>query len=432
MFNSGPSSKYVWFSALMVIVGIVFTVDALRTPQGERGLAASWTMDGQSIIQNGLVAISGRVADHLHVYRNALNSQAELSVLKRKLATINHMKIEMEQLREENRTLRRWSHFPDALERFRPLGANVIGRQVSSLGRTLRIDQGKNAGLRKGDGVIDVDHQVVGRVLWVSATAADIILLTDAASTIDIIIDRSRANGMARGAGHHSASHLMVEDFDRLMDVQEGDDVLTAGTNEDFPKGLPIATVTQVHPPHEGVYLKAEMKTTADLSHLEHVWVLRRTKETTYPRLGQGLVETIEWEPPLPPAPAEVAVNVTQTKEGSKIKTHHETSSPKEASKGSETLQKTKQSDKSVIEIISVKKTMKVVAPSGVKIRSGPGIEHWVVETKYKGEQLYATGEVKGKDWVRISLPTGVQGYVFAPLLSEIAQASIPPKGERP
>ena len=419
----------------MVIVGLVFVVDALRTPQGERGLAASWAMDGQSVIQNGLVSISGRVTDHLYLYRNALNSQAELSVLKRKLSTINHMKIEMEQLREENRKLRRWSNFPDALERFRPLGANVIGRHVSSLGRTVRIDQGKDAGLRKGDGVIDVDHQVVGRILWVSAIAADIILITDSASTVDVVINRSRANGMARGAGHRAASHLMVEDFDRLMDVQKGDDVLTAGTNDDFPKGLPIAKVVQVFPPHEGVYLKAEMKTTANLSHLEHVWVLRRNKATTYPRLGQGLVETIDWVPP--PAPAEVALELAKPNTGAKTESATESSDKKNRSEQALAAQpsviapKIKKNDKSVIEIISVKKTMKVVAPSGVKIRSGPGIEHWVVETKYKGEQLYATGEVKGKDWVRISLPTGVQGYVFAPLLSEIAQAAITPAGEQ-
>jgi rod shape-determining protein MreC len=415
----------------MVVVGIVFMVDALQTPKGERGLAASWAMDGQSMVQNGLVFISGRIGDHLYLYRNALKSQAELSVLKRKLSAINDMKIEMEQLREENRTLRRWSHFPDSLERFRPLGANVIGRNVSSLGRTLRIDQGKNAGLKKGDGVIDVDHQVVGRILWVSATAADIILVTDSASTVDIMIKRSRAHGMARGAGHRSASHLMVEDFDRLMDVQKDDVVLTAGTNEDFPKGLPLAVVTEIFPPNEGVYLKAEMTTKATLSHVEHVWVLRRNKTMTYPRLGQALVETIDWTPP--PEQAEVAQGDSKPIKSLAADTSEGKLDPKLAATHDPvvTVKNVKKNEKTVIEIIAVKKTMKVVAPSGVKIRSGPGIEHWVVETKYKGEQLYATGEVKGKDWIRISLPTGVQGYVFAPLLSEIAQASINETVER-
>ena len=67
---------------------------------------------------------------------------------------------------------------------------------------------------------------------------------------------------------------------------------------------------------------------------------------------------------------------------------------------------------------------MKVVAPSGVKIESGPGIEHWVVETKYKGEQLYATGEVKGRIGCASVCPREYK-VMFLPLLSEVAQASL-------
>ena len=73
-----------------------------------------------------------------------------------------------------------------------------------------------------------------------------------------------------------------------------------------------------------------------------------------------------------------------------------------------------------VLEIEELKKLMAVIAPSGVKIRSGPGQEHWVVGTKFKGATLAATGKVKGKDWIRVSLPTGIQGYVFAPLLADV------------
>jgi len=425
------ASKRAWSFILLSLIGGFFLFDASQTPKGERALAASVVIDIQSFIQKGLVFAAGEVSDHMYAHQNALESQKEVTKLKRSLAQMNHLKIEMEQLREENRVLRRWSNFPNTKERFFPLGANVVGRKISQMGRVLRIDQGKNAGLKKGDGVVNVDHHVVGRILWVSDNSADVMLVTDPASTIDGVIERSRARGLIRGMGK---SDLVVEDFDRLMDVRENDVLLTAGTNRDFPMGLPIAKIKLVIPPHEGVYLKAKMQALVNLKQIESVWVLRRTHKTQLPRLGQDLVETIEWETPLEETSSLVAQKVVKEelptdaapvlKEQKLVKPAQKTEIPVK-----EKVSKAP-SKSAVMEIISVKKTMKVVAPSGVKIRSGPGIEHWVVETKYKGEQLYATGEVKGKDWIRISLPTGVQGYVFAPLLSEVAQASLNEKKE--
>ncbi len=426
MVNMRSTSKKAWGFTLLLLIFGFFLFDASQTPKGERASAASFIVDVQSLIQKGMVFVAGEVSDHMYAHQNALESQKETADLKRRLAKMNHLKIEMAQLREENRVLRRWSNFPNTKERFFPLGANVIGRKISQMGRVLRIDQGKNAGLKKGDGVVNVDHHVVGRVLWVSENSADVMLVTDPASTIDGVVERSRARGLIRGMGK---SDLLVEDFDRLMDVRKNDILLTAGTNKDFPRGLPIAKIKLVIPPHEGVYLKAEMEAIVNLKQIESVWVLRRAQKAQLPRLGQELVETIEWETPHEKTaqlvsqnikkekPPTVTTPVSQEKETTKASPKKETAPPEEKKNA-------------VMEIISVKKTMKVVAPSGVKIRSGPGIEHWVVETKYKGEQLYATGEVKGKDWIRISLPTGVQGYVFAPLLSEVAQASLSEKKE--
>ena len=284
----------MWGFLLFVLFFGAFLFDASQTPKGERGLAASTVIEVQRFLQDGVIAFTGEVSDHLYAHKNALESQKEVGVLKRRLARMGQMKAEMAQLREENRLLRRWSHFPSKQERFFPLGANVIGRKISQLGRILRIDQGKIAGLQKGDGVVNVDHQVVGRILWVSDTTSDVMLVTDPASSIDGVIERSRARGLVRGMGK---SDLVVEDLDRLMDVQENDTILTAGTNKDFPKGLPIAQVKTVIPPREGVYLKAEMIAVANLRQLESVWVLRRVSEQKLPRLGQELVETIAWPP---------------------------------------------------------------------------------------------------------------------------------------
>jgi formylglycine-generating enzyme required for sulfatase activity/uncharacterized caspase-like protein len=52
-------------------------------------------------------------------------------------------------------------------------------------------------------------------------------------------------------------------------------------------------------------------------------------------------------------------------------------------------------------------------------IRSGPGTSFAKVIELPPGEAVGVTGKVRGKDWYRIALANGGQGYVWGPLLSE-------------
>ena len=430
MFQSKPSNRIKWFGLLVGGLLIFATIDGIRKPDGQRATPASWVMDLSTWSQQGLLQIAAQVSDGLVTYRSLLQAQEEIGHLRREARRAHALQIELRQLQTENQMLRRWSLFPDAPERFRPLGAAVVGKHKTATGKVLRINQGKNAGIKKGDGVVNVNHEVVGRVLWVSEHAADVILATHPASAIDVLVQRSRAHGLARGTGKRHQGNMVVEDFDRLMDVKEKDLIITAGSNGDFPKGLPVARVQEVFPPHEGVYLRAHLEWVVVNDDLEMLWVLRTQKETPHPRLGDGLAETFEPLPseevaterlvasgaPLPEvekktAKAKAMAVGTQTAPSPVV-----TSSP-QPTPAKEANQKPK-----VLEIEELKKLMAVIAPSGVKIRSGPGQEHWVVGTKYKGATLAATGKVKGKDWIRVSLPTGIQGYVFAPLLADVGR----------
>lgn len=428
MFQAGPSNRITWFGLLAVGLVIFAFVEGAQRPDGERATATSISVDLNAYVQEGLLSIADEVSDRLMTYRMLLHAQEEMGQLRREAQRTASLKVQLRQVQEENRLLRRWASFPDAQDHFRPLGVRVIGRHKTATGEVLRINQGRDAGIRKGDGVVNVDHQVVGRVLWVSNRAADVTLATHPSSAIDVLVERSRAYGMARGNGKGNDRGLTVGDFDRLMDVQVGDRLVTAGANRDFPAGLPVARIDAVAPTAEGVYLRAEATWSAPTDRLEVLWVLRTQKPERAPRLGRDLAEPLA---PLPPEPLPQMPAVASKGSSDKEPTAQSVINPaKVASSGalSATVQKTAPEKKepaqpkksTILEIEELKKFVSVIAPSGVKIRSGPGPEHWVVGTKFKGATLAATGKVKGKDWIRVSLPTGIQGYVFAPLLADV------------
>tara|TARA_B100000683_G_scaffold272891_1_gene317130 strand:+ start:164 stop:1459 length:1296 start_codon:yes stop_codon:yes gene_type:complete len=421
VFQSRPSSRIKWFGLLVGGLLVFATIDSLSQPDGQRATPASLVMDMGTWSQQGLLDIAAEVSDGLVTYRSLLQAQEEIGQLRRDARRVRALEVELKQLQTENQMLRRWSLFPQSPEHFRPIGANVVGKHKTATGKVLRIDQGKNAGIKKGDGVVNVDHEVVGRVLWVSEHAADVVLATHPASAIDVLVQRSRAHGLARGSGKRHDGNMVVEDFDRLMDVQENDLIVTAGANGDFPKGLPVARVKEVFPPHEGVYLRANLEWVVASEDAEMLWVLRTHKETPYPRLGDALAEIFEPLPaPQPKLEALVASSDPAKKsEPQRMQVMAAPSKP-EPSEVKKAPAKEASDKPRVLEIEELKKLMAVIAPSGVKIRSGPGQEHWVVGTKFKGATLAATGKVKGKDWIRVSLPTGIQGYVFAPLLADV------------
>ena len=424
MNKSAPTLKIILLGFLVGGLLIASWADGIQKPSGERGEAATWVMDLSSFVQKGLLSVSSKVSDTLVTYKALIETQEEIGQLRRTASKAQALSVELDQLKIENRILRRWAHFPDLDNLFRPVGVQVVGRHKTATNEVLRIDQGKNSGIRKGDGVITVEHKVVGRVLWVSENTADILLATNPTSAIDILVHRSRAHGVVRGLGVDDQVNMVVEDFDRLMDVQEGDLLVTAGASGDFPKGLPVAHVVKRFPPHEEVYLKTHLRSVVESKDLELVWVLRRQARQPSPRLGQELTEV--FEPPVSKQ-IEQAPSVALKLSPEKKPSDKEKDSKQHPLKASAEL-KTKQADSrapikksNVMQIEEIKRLMKVVAPSGVKIRSGPGVEHWVVGTKYKGATLAATGKVKGKDWIRVSLPTGIQGYVFAPLLGNVS-----------
>ena len=57
-------------------------------------------------------------------------------------------------------------------------------------------------------------------------------------------------------------------------------------------------------------------------------------------------------------------------------------------------------------------------------VRTGPGPDYDIVGTVMAGDELRATGEVRGRDWVRVVYPrAGGSAFIYAPLLQAVQEA---------
>ena len=155
------------------------------------------------------------------------------------------------------------------------VAATVIGEDSSPWFNTILIDRGEKDGLVEGMPVVATDG-IVGQVVKVAAESSRVLLVTDNASAVAAVVQRSRARGVVRGKGR---GYCTLEFSLSNEDVTVGDIVVSSGMGGIFPKGLPLGEVTMVKKGSYGIFQTIEVKPTVNVSRLEEVLVLLKKSQ---------------------------------------------------------------------------------------------------------------------------------------------------------
>jgi len=151
------------------------------------------------------------------------------------------------------------------------IGARVIAYDPSLWSRSAIIDQGKVQGVKEGLPVL-APQGIVGRVVEVYPEYSKTMLIVDRKSAADAMIQRTRVRGILKGKGGNRCS---LEFVPKNADVQVGDLVLASGLVGLYPKGLVFGKVTAANKKNPGVFQEIEVTSSADLSALEEVLVVK-------------------------------------------------------------------------------------------------------------------------------------------------------------
>jgi rod shape-determining protein MreC len=190
--------------------------------------------------------------------------------LERDNAALREQLQEYTEVKAENGRLREALHYADT-QRGPRVAARVVGFNPVTQALSVRLDRGEEDGVRKGMAVVTPDG-VVGQVVRTSSHAADVLLLADPSSRLAVRNQRSRSRATVTGAGDQKP--LRLEYALRSEDFQEGDVLVTAGTDGIFPPGLLIGTLNVVERKGVGTLQPAEVKPAVETARLEEVLVL--------------------------------------------------------------------------------------------------------------------------------------------------------------
>jgi rod shape-determining protein MreC len=162
------------------------------------------------------------------------------------------------------------------------VSAVVIAKDITEYFRVAHLALDNPApGIRSNMPVISLDG-VVGTVQRVAGERIDVQLTVDSGFGVDVIVERTGARGFVRGVGGLSRYVVRVEYVQRTDEVEQGDVLVTSGYGCRFPKGIPVAKITDVVKRDFGIYQQVDAEPTVDFSRLDEVLiVMADTKDCT-------------------------------------------------------------------------------------------------------------------------------------------------------
>lgn len=233
-------------------------------------------------IQNATATLARGISHLWSDYVYLVDVKANNATLMSDNARLRERTRELEGLEAENRRLRRLLDLKNSVQED-VVSAQVIGKDTNEFFRMIRVTLDRpSPAIAPNQAVLSPDG-VVGITSKISGDTIDVRLVADSSAAVDVVVERTQAQGEVRGTGDIRAYSCTVEYMSRTDEVDIGDVLVTSGLGEHFAKGIPVCTVTKVTKRDFGVYQQVGCVPTVDFSRLEEVLVVLGRKPTIPP-----------------------------------------------------------------------------------------------------------------------------------------------------
>jgi rod shape-determining protein MreC len=155
------------------------------------------------------------------------------------------------------------------------VAAQVIGTSGNDLSRVLYIDKGSKDGLKPDQAVITPDG-IIGKLRDVFPHTSQVLLISDQTSGAGVVLATTRLRAILRGS---TTGQVLINNLTPDSRIKPGEQVLTSGGDQVYPRGLPVGTIESIKPDldHQP-YTLIQLRPAANLNQLEEVLVITGTQ----------------------------------------------------------------------------------------------------------------------------------------------------------
>lgn len=226
-------------------------------------------------VQGAAARLLSGVSDVWQGYIALVGVEAENRALREELGRLGAQAQRADILEAENVRLRAALDFKKARRDLVTVGAHIIGKDISPYARVVRIsiDTGKDVALKEGMPVID-EHGLVGRIAVVADRIAEVQLVVDARSTVNVKVLGKGVTGTLAGT---SSQYNYVSRFTYLHKAEplaEGDLLVTSGHDKVFPPGIAVGTIRSIDERQRDVEYELQVTPIVNFADLDLVMVV--------------------------------------------------------------------------------------------------------------------------------------------------------------
>lgn len=156
--------------------------------------------------------------------------------------------------------------------------ADVIASDTNPFLRYVTINAGKNTGVRVGMPVVSGGLGLVGRIGQVSESSAQVQLIDDPGSSINVILKDARTNAVVVGDRNVG---LKLQGVVQTDVISSTDLVLTSGLGRGLPPGIPVGSIDKIISTDAQLFKEASIVPAVDLNHLQTVLIISYTAPST-------------------------------------------------------------------------------------------------------------------------------------------------------
>ena len=272
-----PRSTRLLVVVLVSISLAVITVDYRQGPDGPLASLGELSLEMMAPLQRAMTNVTSPVRNFFVSIAHLPSLSDENEQLKQRLADAS---ADISQVAAMQAELEQLHRLLDLQDRFDfPLRTSlVIGLGVSNFENVITIDTGANDGVAVEMPVVtagDTGARLVGRVVKVSANAADVLLITDRdAATSGRLVDTHQA-GLLEGQGD---ADMKMSFLNAGVVVEPGEIVETNGYQDGlYPPGITIGEVSRFVPATSTAESFVFVRAAVDFSTLDYVAVVLKT-----------------------------------------------------------------------------------------------------------------------------------------------------------
>ena len=176
----------------------------------------------------------------LFVSREDLQSENE--ELKARMLILERRALKYAALASENNELRRLLNSSEVLDD-RVIVGEVVGVSPDPFSHEIIINKGHSDGVTTGQAVLDAEG-LMGQIVQTSQFTSRVLLVSDSSHAVPVEVVRNGLRSVLLGNGE--VNELDLVHVPDTADIREGDTLVSSGLGGRFPRGYPVAEVSQI------------------------------------------------------------------------------------------------------------------------------------------------------------------------------------------